>query len=1096
VRLHHLAITGFGPFAASEEVDFDALSSSGLFLIHGATGAGKSSILDAICFALYAAVPGARAGSRASLRSDHAAAGVVPEVTLEFTASGRRMRVCRSPEFSRLKKRGTGETTVPAKVVLEEHARSRWEVLGTRNDEVALILKDVLGMGMEQFTKVVLLPQGEFAAFLRANPEERRSLLEKLFDTQRFTDIETWLGERRRRAAEALGIARGRLSTGLLRVDDVLARLDPGEDIVGPPWPEVPPESVDTTLTGLLGAVDLRAISALAGVEVATATAVKTEFAVHQGRAVTGHQKTAAEARGQLRALDEHDDAYQKAMRVVADAERAGAVSGFLAAAVVAARLQAAAEANVAALRVPVARLLPRARPAARDGSDSQTSGEQTADNAVDKAVEQAGPAAVDEAVDEAEDQAEVDVAATQMLIDQLAGHSDSLQQAVAQAARARLLAKESDEHALAVRRDDGSALAAAREVASAELSRTAAEVTRDEGRAAAATLSGIEAWHRSLIRIQRLLLDQARSAGDLEVLQLEAGAADGRLLDARGHLLDLRERRLAGMAAELAGGIPPGAACPVCGSCVHPDLAQSTDVVSSSDLQSAEADQALAAETIASVRSKVAALHAGRAARALEIAADQQSTQALEAPGAIVAAATAIDDARAAAASLPRAQVQLDRLDHDLERLRRRIEQTSAARASSAALAASTKRQSQDAQADVTRLLADHNGSCPCATADHEKAEHEKADHKKAGHEPVNQGEAGDEQVTQVATLDAVTQVASRHRLWLADLRSLARGLHELLTHLVNAREADLRLSKALQDNGFPTRSEAQAALRPVAEVQELTKQLRTQEQQRARAEALLVQRDVIDAMTQPAPDVETLAEVHRLALGSLTEASRRHTLSEQAQRDLRALYRTVSEVLVELGPAEQEARLVQDLADCVAGNSADNALRMRLSAYVLAARLEEIATLANDRLLSMSDGRYALEYTDARAARGARSGLGLLVRDAWTGRSRETSSLSGGEAFMASLALALGLGDAVRAEAGGFDLQTLFVDEGFGALDEDSLEQVMAVLDTLREGGRAVGIVSHVPELRTRIGHQLQVLKHQGGSRISTLHPKRPAA
>jgi exonuclease SbcC len=238
----------------------------------------------------------------------------------------------------------------------------------------------------------------------------------------------------------------------------------------------------------------------------------------------------------------------------------------------------------------------------------------------------------------------------------------------------------------------------------------------------------------------------------------------------------------------------------------------------------------------------------------------------------------------------------------------------------------------------------------------------------------------------------------------------------------------------------------------------------------------------------------METLEQAHFQAGASLTDAGRRHTLSEQAQRDLRALSAIVREALADLGPAEEEARLVQELADCVAGNSADNALRMRLSSYVLAARLVEIATLANERLGTMSDGRYSLEYTDARAAKGARSGLGLLVRDAWTGMTRETSSLSGGEAFMASLALALGLGDAVRAEAGGFDLQTLFVDEGFGSLDEDSLEQVMAVLDTLREGGRAVGIVSHVTELRARIPQQLEVIKARNGSRILTCSGAKP--
>jgi len=208
MRLHRLALTAFGPFAGSEEVDLDALASCGLFLIHGPTGAGKTSILDAICFALYAAVPGARTGARASLRSDHAPDDAVPEVTLELTVAGRRLRVCRSPEFSRPKKRGTGRTTVPARVVLEELVGAEWVNRGTRNDEVAMVLKDILGMGLEQFIKVVLLPQGDFAAFLRASPEERRSVLEKLFDTRRFADVETWLGERRRQTSIAVGAAR------------------------------------------------------------------------------------------------------------------------------------------------------------------------------------------------------------------------------------------------------------------------------------------------------------------------------------------------------------------------------------------------------------------------------------------------------------------------------------------------------------------------------------------------------------------------------------------------------------------------------------------------------------------------------------------------------------------------------------------------------------------------------------------------------------------------------------------------------------------------------------------------------------------------
>jgi exonuclease SbcC len=157
-----------------------------------------------------------------------------------------------------------------------------------------------------------------------------------------------------------------------------------------------------------------------------------------------------------------------------------------------------------------------------------------------------------------------------------------------------------------------------------------------------------------------------------------------------------------------------------------------------------------------------------------------------------------------------------------------------------------------------------------------------------------------------------------------------------------------------------------------------------------------------------------------------------------------------------------------------------------MTLSSFVLAARLEEVAAAASERLLRMTAGRYSLVHTDARRG-GGRSGLGLLACDGWTGVDRDTSTLSGGEIFLASLALALGLADVVTAEAGGARIEALFVDEGFGSLDEDTLEEVMTVLDSLREGGRMVGIVSHVAELRQRIPAQVRVRKGQAGSHLT---------
>ena len=1008
MRLHHLTITAFGPFAGSEQVDLDALASSGLFLIHGPTGAGKTSILDAVCFALYAAVPGARAGARASLRSDHAADGVIPEVSLDFTAAGRRLRVCRSPEFSRSKRRGTGETTVPAKVVLEELVGSGWVVRGTRHDEVAMVLQDILGMGLEQFIKVVLLPQGDFAAFLRSSPEQRRSVLEKLFDTHRFADVEAWLAERRRQNAIALGAARARLSTGLLRVDDVMARLDEGEDIISPGWSEVPNDEVSTVLSTLVAAVDLRAVTALAGVEVARVAIARTESALHQGNAVIQHQRTAAQARDRLATLDAQQGAYQDAVHTVDLAERAAAVNGFVAATESANVAREEAQARLADLRVPLAAIV---------GMDA-------------------------------------DAGFVRSMIDQVVHEGDALQHVVAKASHAASLAEESVRHSKAALVEDESSVAFAHQRAETEGRRAAAEESRDAGREALARIPVLEARHQSLSRIQQLLHDQERSAGELETLQRQADSAQRLLLDVRERHLDLRERRLAGMAAELANGLAAGDPCPVCGSCSHPLPAVITDAVSPEDLRLAEDDQTRATDALSLVRSAISAEMARRDVRVLELAESEPMMVATDVSVALAAGAAAIASERALASALPEAQAQMVALTLDVERLRGLGEVAAVARASSLALANSTRAQSQTARAEVAKLLAGHGETCPCHTG------------------------AGD--------LTVVTEVISRHGQVLAHLRSLDTGIHEMLTHQTNASDALRRLSAALQDHRFETMQQAKAAALPPARVAELTAYLRTAEQQRAQATALLAQPDVVSALKAPAPDADALAATHAMAAAALREADRRHNLSQQAERDLRTLSVIVHQALADLGPAEAHARLVQELAECVAGNSTDNTLRMRLSSYVLAARLAEIATLASERLATMSDGRYTLEYTDARAAKGARSGLGLLVRDAWTGRARETSSLSGGEAFMASLALALGLGDAVRAEAGGFDLQTLFVDEGFGSLDEDSLEQVMTVLDTLREGGRAVGIVSHVTELRQRIPQQLQVLKQQAGSRI----------
>lgn len=201
MRLHRLTLTAFGPFGTTQTIDFDALSSAGLFLLHGPTGAGKTSVLDAVCYALYGAVPGARQSPGTSLRSDHAPADLATEVGLELTVGGRRLEITRSPAQPRPKKKGSGFTTEKAQGRLREYdPDDGWRPLSRSHQEIGEEITQLIGMSREQFCQVVLLPQGDFARFLRADAEARGKLLGRLFDTRRFAAVEERLAELRRGA--------------------------------------------------------------------------------------------------------------------------------------------------------------------------------------------------------------------------------------------------------------------------------------------------------------------------------------------------------------------------------------------------------------------------------------------------------------------------------------------------------------------------------------------------------------------------------------------------------------------------------------------------------------------------------------------------------------------------------------------------------------------------------------------------------------------------------------------------------------------------------------------------------------------------------
>ncbi len=955
MRLHRLRLTAFQAFAGGETVDFDALAEAGLFLLHGDTGAGKTTLLDAVCFALYGTVPGARARD-ARLRSDHADPATRTEVELELTLRERRLRIVRSPRQERPKRRGEGLTEEVHTCTVEQLVDDDWVTLAARPDEARAELGDLLGMSCEQFCQVVLLPQGEFATFLRADSGERQAVLERLFGTDRFTSVEHWLTDRRKAASAALA-DQGSVVRDLLSRAAQAAGVEPPAEL-----DEVP------AWIGDLG------VAAQAG----AATAAESATAARRARAAADAALTAGRELAARRAR--HAAATQELARWEAAAP---------------ARAAAAAELATARRAAPVAPLLAACAvdfPRIAGKSDRASAEELRARAGELRAV--AGGLDVLVAVEErlARDEAELYA---------LARQADDAGARAQQATRA--LAQAVDDRASL----DGALLAARNAADSTE--RLAAEAQAAVARAQAAT------ERDALTTEQQRARDHVRTATDAEQTT-------------RATWLDVREARLAGMAAELAEGLATGEPCAVCGSVEHPTPAARSllDAPLAQQEQEAERAHARAAQARADAERTLADIE-GKLAAARAVAGDaeaaQLATQATQ-------LATERNATHATAAKLADAERALATLSLAVE---------------------GHEQQRRTAETTETKARATHAERTAALAADRSRIAQARAEHP---------------------------TVAARATA----LRSEADSAE---AHAATA-EATARATDAAEQAGFPTLAAAREAIRDEAQQAALEQRIADFDTGLAERRASAGDPELQAAAAAPAPDLPTLeASAHATARAD-EEATRHDTLATQRLTALTALSEQLDDALEAHAPVAERERRVRELAALVDGSSAANRLHMRLSAYVLAARLEEVAAAATLRLERMSDGRYQLVHTDERARGERRAGLELRIVDGWTGRERAPSTLSGGETFTASLALALGLADVVAAESGGSRLETLFVDEGFGTLDEDTLDTVLDVLDGLREGGRAVGIVSHVAELRQRIPAQVRVVKGRDGSRV----------
>ncbi len=531
---------------------------------------------------------------------------------------------------------------------------------------------------------------------------------------------------------------------------------------------------------------------------------------------------------------------------------------------------------------------------------------------------------------------------------------------------------------------------------------------------------------------------DVTRLVAEREVVSAEHAAARTSVVDLREHLLDLRERRIAGMAAELAGGLVVGGDCPVCGSADHPHPALSS---------AAQPDS----------RAERAAQRAVDDAQTVELAL-QLRVRELDASLATARGAVGGSDVAASRTALAEAE----------STLRAHLEEVAGSDAVRARLASSRARAAELATAAGERRVRTAELTTTLQHVHAQVAELEARVEAARGQHPE---------------LRVAADALARRRDLVRAVGSAADALEA--AHASHA-EASTALLRAVLEAGFDDVDAARAAELAPAAVTELDERVQDHRTTLSAARRVLDEPDAWELLTTPEPDVPALEARRREATEALELCRASEQTAVRTDDRVRRLGGELDAALADWAPLRRQLALATRVASFAEGKAADNRLQMRLSAYVLAHRLSQVVAAANARLATMSDQRYSLEHVGRRGAGESRGGLSLVVRDDWSGESRDPATLSGGETFVVSLALALGLADVVAHEAGGTELETLFVDEGFGALDAETLDDVLDILDTLRENGRTVGVVSHVAEMRDRIPTQLIVRKARTGSTL----------
>ena len=1030
-----LVMTAFGPYAGRTEVDFSALGRNGLFLITGDTGAGKTSIFDAITYALYGEMNGDRDAK--GVRSDFADPDTPTSVELTFEHLGKEYRVFRSPEQPRPKKRGEGLTNAPR---VDDFQGEGFH----DNKKVAVDerIRGLIGLDSKQWHQTVMIAQGEFRKILSVSTDERRKIFRSVFATGAIDDFQNRIRDEYNRAKNGFKAFEDRLrdiSSSVVCIDE-----SDSEELASMSGKSVFSEELKALIESMVS----RDTENLAHAEKTVSDwNGKLTLADKRLEEADGINARIDRLEANISELAEMDAKVPEMEGKEAMLKRIRTAMSIRPKADEAERFKAAMESDSREIQESEARLKGLKE---RESDFAQKSAEAEERMAVEGQQ-------LSERIAELKSQ--------RMAFDDIAkleGDIASIDGRISDAERDVSVLAEKKVELEAYREELREFLRQHGEVA-AELTACESDIGKAEYR-----LRGLRELKASIDKGA----ESSRRASEAIGRQQEA-------LDARnavqGELLDARRRYYGSVAGRMASQLEEGEPCPVCGSVHHPSKAPLTegsvtdemldalegrlsDLSSGYEKAAADASslRAVADENLANAKKSFAELVGGEASdydamgSAVDAAAADSSRMLTD-------LASKKAELEALTQRKHQADIELNGMDGLFDDLEKKAEE-----ARNRLSGLRTERGKAEGSLDTLR------SSVRFATAEELGAEHENVESALKA--------IRDEQRTSADALGSVRRSISSEEALLTARR------RDLESHTASFEKSDEEARRMLSDASM-TMQEMTDLCSHSNEAESIEYDInRFRTDHASLSSKVEFEKEALKGMQKT--DTESLkAEISELSSAAERAKEEERVISGRLSANRNALNR-LREAEKGMKEAEGSLRELEPLYRVALGASD----KQTFETIVQAAYFEIVLRHANRRLAEMTGGRYRLEIRKETTDRRSMTGLDLNIHDAHTGRSRPSETLSGGESFKAALALALGLSDAVQAMSGGIRIDTLFIDEGFGSLDRESLRTALNVLSELSESDCLVGVISHVAELKERIERRITVsFSPEGGSAVS---------